>query len=94
MSFPWWKYIEQNEQPPKQPRWVVMENCTGFNAGIPPAKSYFGCQHRVKGSSYSESRAVAVNRLSGRQYHDFAGVLFLNDSVAGGMCLLLILKLG
>ncbi len=65
--------MEQNEQPPKQPRWVVIENCTGFNAGTPPAESYFGCQQRVNGSSYSESRAVLLIGSAGGKYRNRAG---------------------
>ena len=42
--------IEQNVQPPKQPRWIVTENLIISYAGI-LALPYDGCGTRAYGSS-------------------------------------------
>jgi hypothetical protein len=42
--------IEQNEQPPKQPRWIVTENRIISYAGS-RMPSMLGCGRRVYGSS-------------------------------------------
>ena len=47
MNFPWWWVIAQKAQPPKQPRWVVMEARICSQAGI--GSVYDGCGALVKG---------------------------------------------
>ena len=49
MIRPWWWVRAQNEQPPKQPRWLTTENCTGSSAGT--GFWYDGWALRENGSS-------------------------------------------
>ena len=46
---PWWWVRAQNEQLPKQPRWLTTENCTGSRART--GSRYEGCARRENGSS-------------------------------------------
>ena len=46
MIRPWCAVIEQNVQPPKQPRMIVTESFTISNAGI-FSWPYIGCGRRV-----------------------------------------------
>ena len=41
-ALPWWNVIAQNEQLPKHPLELTIENLTSFKAGIPPLASYDG----------------------------------------------------
>src|SRR5580704_5485051 len=49
MMRPWWAVIEQNVQPPKQPRMIVTESLIISKAGI--GSRYEGCGRRVYGRS-------------------------------------------
>ncbi len=49
MMRPWCAVIEQNVQPPKQPRMIVTESLIISNAGI--GSVYDGCGRRVYGRS-------------------------------------------
>ena len=49
MMRPWWAVIEQNVQPPKQPRMIVTESLIISWAGI--GSAYDGCGRRVYGRS-------------------------------------------
>ncbi len=51
--------MAQNEQSPKQPRWVVIENRTGSSAGT--GSLYDGCCRRAYGSSYTRSSSAGRN---------------------------------
>src|SRR5438132_9506293 len=49
MIRPWWAVIEQNVQPPKQPRMIVIESLIISYAGT--GSRYEGCGRRVYGKS-------------------------------------------
>src|SRR5258708_2224424 len=60
---PWWAVIEQNVQPPKQPRMIVTESLIISWAGI--GSVYVGCGRRVYGRSNTASICSAFSGNAG-----------------------------